>query len=182
VSAAHLTIRLLGADDASVYHALRLRMLREHADAFTSSFEEDATKPLAWVVARLTPATEDGAVLGAFDTTGVLVGSIGFAREARRKQRHKALVFGMFVAPEHAQQGIGRALLAACIARARATPGLEQLTLTVTASNERAARLYEMAGFRTFGLEERALKIDDRYYPKAHMMLDLHTPVASLPP
>jgi RimJ/RimL family protein N-acetyltransferase len=174
VSLANLSIRPLEADDAAVYHALRLRMLREHADAFTSSFEEDATKPLAWVVARLTPDAEEGVVLGAFDATRALVGSIGFAREERRKQRHKALVFGMFVAPEHAQRGIGRALLAACIARARATPGLERLTLTVTATNERAIRLYEAAGFRVFGLEERALKIGDRYFPKAHMVLDLH--------
>jgi RimJ/RimL family protein N-acetyltransferase len=149
-------------------------MLREFADAFTSSFEEDAAKPLAWVVARLTPDPANGVVLGAFDATGALTGSIGFTREERRKQRHKALVFGMFVAPEHAQRGVGRALLAACIARARATPGLEQLTLTVTASNERATRLYEVAGFRVFGFEERALKIDDRYYPKAHMVLELH--------
>ena len=113
-------------------------------------------------------------MLGAFDATGALVGSIGFAREERRKQRHKALVFGMFVAPEHAQRGIGRALLDACIARARATAGIEQLELTVTASNARATRLYEAAGFRVFGVEERALKIGDRYYPKAHMVLDLH--------
>jgi RimJ/RimL family protein N-acetyltransferase len=173
VPAAGVTIRPLAAEDAPAYHALRLRMLREYPDAFTSSVEEDAAKPLAWVVARLTPDPADGVVLGAFDAEGALAGSIGFAREERRKQRHKALVFGMFVAPEHAQRGVGRALLAACIARARATPGLERLTLTVTASNERATRLYEVAGFSEFGLEERALKIGDRYYPKAHMVLEL---------
>lgn len=172
--AAVATIRTLGAGDAAVYHALRLRMLREYPDAFTSSFEDDVLKPLSWVVARLTPDAEDGAVLGAFDATGALVGSIGLAREARRKQRHKALVFGMFVAPEHAQRGIGRALLDACIARARATAGVEQLELTVTAGNRRARGLYEAAGFRVFGLEERALKIGDRYHPKAHMVLYLH--------
>jgi len=179
VTDAGTTVRPLGAGDAAAYHALRLRMLREHADAFTSSFEEDATKPLAWVEARLTPRAENGVVLGAFDAAGALVGSIGFAREDRRKQRHKALVFWMFVAPEHAHRGVGRALLAACIARARATAGLEQLTLTVTASNARATRLYEAAGFRTFGLEARALKIGERYYPKAHMVLELHTPEAT---
>jgi RimJ/RimL family protein N-acetyltransferase len=34
-------------------------------------------------------------------------------------------------------------------------------------------RLYEAAGFRTFGVEERALKIDGAYHPKAHMVLYL---------
>ena len=52
-------------------------------------------------------------------------------------------------------------------------PGLEQINLTVTATNARAVRFYEAAGFRTFGMEERALKIDGAYYPKAHMVLYL---------
>lgn len=167
------TIRPLGAADAPAYHALRLRMLRDCPDAFTSSFEEDAAKPMSWVVARLTPDPQDGTVLGAFDERGALVGSIGLAREARQKQRHKALVFGMFVAPERAERGVGRELLAACVARARAIVGLEQIDLTVTATNARARRLYEAAGFRVFGIEERALKIGDRYHPKAHMVLYL---------
>jgi RimJ/RimL family protein N-acetyltransferase len=148
-------------------------MLRDCPDAFTSSFEEDAAKPLSWVVARLTPDPKDGTVLGAFDADGALVGSIGLARELRRKQRHKALLFGMFVAPERAERGVGRELLAACLARARAIAGLEQVDLTVTATNARARRIYEAAGFRVFGIEERALKVGDRYHAKAHMVLFL---------
>jgi ribosomal protein S18 acetylase RimI-like enzyme len=85
----------------------------------------------------------------------------------------------MYVAPEFGARGIGRALLAACIERARRIPGLEQLSLTVTASNARAVRLYEAAGFRTFGTEERALKIGEAYFAKAHMVLWLDS--AALP-
>ncbi len=168
-------IRVLQADDAPVYHALRLRMLRICPDAFTSSFEEDERKPLSWVVSRLAAGAHEGDnfVLGAFTAPGVLIGSVGLAREARRKQRHKALLFGMFVAPEHAAHGVGRQLLESCVARAQATPGLEQIELTVTATNARACRLYEAAGFSVFGMDERALKIGDRYHPKAHMVLYL---------
>ena len=84
----------------------------------------------------------------------------------------------MFVAPAHMSGGVGRALLDHCLDRARAIPGLEQIGLTVTATNPRAVRFYEAAGFRTFGLEERALKIDGAYYPKAHMVLHLR-PIAA---
>jgi ribosomal protein S18 acetylase RimI-like enzyme len=80
----------------------------------------------------------------------------------------------MYVAPEHAGRGAGRALLAECVVRARRIDGLEQLYLTVTTSNERAVRLYERAGFRTFGVEQRALKIGGVYFAKSHMVLPLH--------
>jgi len=154
---------------------LRLRMLREHPEAFTSSYEEDSQKPLSWVEARLTPTPQSphNFVLGAFSDDGALVGSVGLAVEERMKQRHKALVFGMFVAPEAGGRGIGRALLDACIARARSIPGLELLNLTVTATNERSCRLYATAGFRTMAIEERAIRVNGVYYPKAHMVLEL---------
>ena len=168
-------IRQLGIDDAASYHALRLRMLRIYPDAFTSSYEEDVEKPLSWVEARLAPGSSapDDFVLGAFGDGGQLTGSIGLNVEARRKQRHKGFVFGMYVAPEFAARGIGRALLASCIERARRIAGLEQIGLTVTASNQRAVKLYEAAGFRTFGIEERAIKVGEEYFAKAHMVLPL---------
>lgn len=180
--ASRASIRPLVSADAPAYHALRLRMLRDFPDAFTSSFEEDATRPLAWVEARLAPPNRGGdvVVLGAFAEDGALLGCVGLNRETRQKQRHMALLFGMFVAPEHAGAGIGRALVDACIARAREMPGLEQVGLTVTATNERARRMYEMAGFMQFGFEERALKIGGVYHPKAHMVLYLDgTPAAA---
>jgi ribosomal protein S18 acetylase RimI-like enzyme len=172
-------IRELTADDAGPYAALRLRMLREYAQAFTSSYEDDADKPLAWVQKRIAhdPEAPHNFVLGAFADDAALIGSVGLCVEGRIKQRHKALLFGMFVAPGAMYRGVGRSLLDHCIGRAATIPGLEQITLTVTATNGRALRFYEAAGFRSFGIEERALKIADAYYPKAHMVLYLRRPV-----
>jgi RimJ/RimL family protein N-acetyltransferase len=168
-------IRQLAAGDAAQYRDLRLRMLREYSEAFTSSYEEDSVKPLEWVLERLMSGKRapNNFVLGAFTEDGSLVGSIGLSVETRSKQRHKGLLFGMYVAPEHMSRGVGRALLAACLERARSIPELEQINLTVTATNIRATRLYEAAGFRTFGVEERALKIDGAYHPEAHMVFYL---------
>ena len=168
-------IRQLERADAAPYHVLRLRMLRLFPDAFTSSYEEDAQKPLAWAEQRIAPGSHapHDFVLGAFTAGGEMIGSVGVAVEDKIKQRHKALLFGMYVAPEAGARGVGRALLVASIARARSIPGLEQLYLTVTASNERARRLYELAGFETFGVEEHAIKVGDVYYAKAHMSLRL---------
>jgi ribosomal protein S18 acetylase RimI-like enzyme len=168
-----MEVRRLVETDAAAYRELRLRALREHPDAFTSSFEEDELKPLDWARQRLAhrPEAPHDFVLGAF-AERMLVGILGLSVEPRRKIRHIGEVFGMYVAPECAGRGVARLLLDACIARARET-GLEQLRLTVTESNARAKSLYERAGFRAFGLERNAVKVGDRYFDKCHLALAL---------
>jgi RimJ/RimL family protein N-acetyltransferase len=168
-----MQIRALTLPDAPAYRELRLRMLREHDDAFTSSFDEDAQKPLSWIEKRIVAGSDSphDFVLGAFDDSGELVGTVGLAVEPRTKERHKARLFGMYVATEATARGIGRALLERCLDQGRRIPGLEQVNLTVTATNDRAVRLYRAAGFAPFGLEERAIKVAGAYHPKTHMVL-----------
>lgn len=168
-----MQIRRLTADDAAAYRALRLRGLREHPDAFTSSHEEDATLPLETSVKRLRADTQT--FWGAFDEAGSLAGIVGLERNLRAKNRHKAMVVGMYVAPEAAGRGAGRALLQALLGTARAEE-LELLVLTVTEGNGPAAALYERCGFRSFGIEPRAIKVDGVAFGKNHMYLDLRQP------
>ena len=167
-------IRQLTDADALAYHELRLRGLREHPEAFTSSFEEESRKPLGWAQKRLAHSAEApyNFVLGAL-SDGILIGILGVSVEPRAKSKHKGNVFGMYVAPEYAGRGVGRTLLTACIQRAREVPGLEQLQLTVTEGNVRAKTLYEKAGFRAFGLEQNAIKVGEQYFHKCHLALDL---------
>ncbi len=76
--------------------------------------------------------------------------------------------------PSTAERGkrVGKALLAECLQQARATPGLEQIVLTVTEGNP-AERLYASFGFERFGVEPRALKLGGNCYGKVHMLLRL---------
>ncbi len=168
-----MQIRRLTADDAPAYRALRLRGLREHPDAFTSSFEEDETLPLDASARRL--RSEAQTFWGALDGDGMLLGIVGLDRETRAKNRHKATVVGMYVAPEAAGRGCGRALLDALVACAR-QENLELLVLTVTEGNGAAAALYERRGFRSFGIEPRAIQVHGVAYGKNHMYLDLRQP------
>ena len=162
-------IRLLTPLDAPAYRALRLRGLREHPEAFTSSHDEDAQQPPEAAAIRLAAASNS--FWGAF-AHGELVGVVGLERGRRAKERHKALVVGMYVAPEAGGRGIGRALLEALLAQARGE-GLAGLVLTVTEGNGAARRLYEAAGFRSFGSEPDAIRVDGRSHAKNHMHLDL---------
>ena len=168
-SEADLAIRRLAPSDVAAYRALRLRSLAEHPDAFTSSADAEAARPISAIEARLAPDGPD-VVFGAI-VHGTLAGVVGLGREPRAKNRHKANVFGMYVAPEVRRRGIARTLLRHLIAAARQERDLEQLVLTVTHSNESARSLYESEGFRSFGIEPRALRVADRYYEKNHMVL-----------
>lgn len=164
-----IEIRRLGPEDASAYRALRLRALWEFPQAFTSSHEEDEKVPLEATVKRL--ATQHLKFWGAFDDAE-LCGIVGLDRETRVKNRHKATVVGMYVAHERMGRGIGRALLEALIEDAKAS-GVELLVLTVTHAEGGARRLYECVGFRSFGIEPRAIKVDGHHCAKNHMYLEL---------
>ena len=166
-------INALGPADATAYRALRLRALREHPDAFTSSFEEEAERPLADTTQRLSNPAER--LWGAFDGPQ-LVGMVGMSRETRLKNRHKARLVGLYVAPEHAGRGVGAALVAAVVQHAVAHP-LALLVLTVTDGNQAAQALYERAGFTSFGVEPDAIRVNGVRLGKRHMALQLSTPM-----
>ena len=164
-----MQIRRLAPDDAPAYRALRIRALGEYPDAFTSSYEEEVDRPVEDTARRL--ANPNLMFWGAWEGEE-LAGMVGLERETRAKNRHKAKVVGMYVALEHAGAGAGRRMLELLADEAR-SEGIEVLVLTVTEGNERATALYEGVGFRSFGIEPRAIKVDGRYFGKNHMVLDL---------
>nr|WP_315426941.1 iron-containing alcohol dehydrogenase [uncultured Albidiferax sp.] len=159
-------IRRLQLADTQPYRALRLRALREHADAFTSSFEEENLRPVADTEKRLAGSDK---LWGAFiDST--LVGMVGLSFEPRLKNRHKATLVSMYVAPEVAGRGIGRALVATVLQDAR-TAGVSRVVLTVTEGNQAATALYQQAGFSAFGTEPDAIRVQGRSFGKTHMAI-----------
>jgi ribosomal protein S18 acetylase RimI-like enzyme len=169
-----LPVRRLLEEDAARYHVLRLRGLREHPQAFTSSLEEEQSRPLAWAQARLRddPQRPHDFFLGGF-LGDALVGTVGLQGRYRAKERHNATVVGLYVAPEAARRGLGQALMAVLLAQARALPGLAQLDLTVTEGNTAALTLYQRCGFTAFGMQPDAIRVDGQPLAKIHMRLCL---------
>jgi len=165
-----MQIRRLEISDAPVYRELRLRGLRDHPDAFTSSFEEESLRSPADTEKRLA-ATSDTVMWGAF-VEGTLAGVVGMTRETRLKNRHKATLVAMYVAPEYGGQGLGLALVQTVIQAAK-TAEVELLILTVTDTNRQAAALYTRAGFASFGVEPDAIRVNGVPFGKQHMYLQL---------
>jgi GNAT superfamily N-acetyltransferase len=168
-----MQIRRLLNSDAAEYRALRLRALHDHPEAFRSSYEEEVLKPLSISEQRLDD-TSPVRFWGAF-VDSKLVGTVGLDREQRLKVQHKALVIGMYVAPEYARRGIAHALLHILLADAR-TSHLELLVLTVTDGNRDAERLYLDTGFVSWGIEPGAIKVQNQRFSKNHMFLQLAAP------
>ena len=159
-----VTIRPLAAADAEAYRALRLRMLTEHPEAFGASAEAFAREDEALYRRRFQERTEgaDTFIQGAF-LEARLVGTAGIHRGWGEKEAHKAMLWGMYVAPEARRRGIGRGLVDAALALAAASfAGLEQVQLGVATENEAARRLYATLGFEPYGLERAALKLGER--------------------
>lgn len=168
-----MTIRRLTPSDAHYYRALMLDAYAQHPEAFTSTMDERAALPFHWWESRLATAPDASEiVLGAF-AGPALVGAVGVEFERRAKARHKAFVFGMYVAPPARRTGVGARLVAAALATARERPGIGLAQLTVTAGNHAARSLYERAGFVLFGDEPFAIAVDGGYVAKLHLWCDL---------
>lgn len=166
---ASLAIRPLTAADAAAYRALRLQALRDHPQAFGASYEDEAARSLEMTAQRL-DAGATNCVFGAFAGLD-LVGTAGFiVPDGSAKSRHKGLLVGVHVAPSHRGRAIGRALVAAVIDHARGHVVLLQAAVGI--DNAPALRLYESLGFRRYGLEEKALRVDGVFVDEALIVLD----------
>lgn len=166
MNAADIQIRRLIPADAALYRDIRLAGLRDSPEAFGSTFGRENTQPLAWFCDRLRASR----VFGAFRSTA-LWGIAGFAIREGEKERHKGLLWGMYVRSDARNAGVGRQLVEAVIDHAR--DHVEVIQLSVVSGNERARRLYARLGFVEYGVEKNSLKQDGRYYDEILMALDL---------
>lgn len=163
-----MTIRELTSFDTTVYTTLMIEGLKEHAEFFRISIQDFGEPMIPFASNR-----PDSFTLGAFKTEGQLLGTVSFERETRAKMRHKGLLYRMYVHSDASGRGLGRKLVHETVKRAKDIKGLEQINLTVVASNLKAKHLYSSEGFKSFALELRGLKMGENYYDEEQMVLRL---------
>jgi RimJ/RimL family protein N-acetyltransferase len=163
-----MDIRTLQTADAAIFQALRLNALRECPTSFSSSYEEERHIPLRRVGEGLEPRPER-VVFGAFDNS-VLMGTVGLRQEGARKLAHKAVIWGVYVAPEYRRRGAGRLLMQHTLAYAASMPGLRQVNLGANTANPASIALYASVGFEPFGVEKGFLLVDGVPYDEVHMV------------
>jgi ribosomal protein S18 acetylase RimI-like enzyme len=159
---AEAEIRQLIPEDATAYRELMLEAYARHPEAFTASVAEREKEPLAWWEERTRQVT------GAF-LLGKLAGVAGLEPDAREKTKHRAKLFGMYVAPEARRRKVGEKLVQGVLEKASSLPGMQVVYLTVMEKNHPARKLYESRGFESYGLEPMAVFENGEYLAKVHM-------------
>lgn len=162
-----LHVRKLTKADAERFHALRLAALQDSPSAYGASYEEESAFSPEQIESRLADRADRG-VFGAFNGDE-LVGLVALGRETMQKLQHKGMLFGMYVMPQFRGKGVGRVLVDAAVRLAESVPGLQQLKLSVNASNLSAIALYKACGFQVYGREAGALLHEGTLHDELHM-------------
>ncbi|HLF11565.1 MAG TPA: GNAT family N-acetyltransferase [Gammaproteobacteria bacterium] len=153
-----MPVRALTSADAAAFQQLRLDGLRRYPSAFAAHYDEEFQLDVSEIAARIAP-TADNVVCGAFQDS-VLVGIVGLKREVLQNLRHKALLWGMYVAPEVRGKRLGGRLLNYVLDEATRMHGVRQVNLWVNTAAPTAVALYRAAGFEEIGTESAFLMVD----------------------
>jgi len=155
-------IRRLTPDDAALYRDIRLESLALAPEAYGSSHVDESRHPPDWFAERLREAWVAGAFQG-----DALVGIAAHVVRDGAKHRHKGFLWGVYVRPAARRGGVARRLCQAVLADAQGQ--VEQVQLSVAATNHSARRLYASLGFVAWGVERNARRVDGRYHDDVHM-------------
>ena len=158
------SIRRVTRDDVDAYRAIRLEALTNHPESYGTSPQSFAARSRDAVQAML----DRMAVFGVVTAEGALAGIVAYARDDGERETHRGWLLQVYVRPEMRGSGAALAMLEAAVAHARSE--VIQLHLMVGAHNAPAIRLYEKAGFKTYGTDPRCLYVNGRYIDE-HMMV-----------
>ncbi|MBA2405416.1 MAG: GNAT family N-acetyltransferase [Bdellovibrionales bacterium] len=166
-----IEIRLLQASDTSDFFNHRLEGLKVISSAFGGSYEDEVKNGPDRYQTILEKQDHSNVILGAF-TDGKLVGCVGLFQEVSTKARHKAVIWGMFVKSSAQGKGIGKKLMVSAITHAKTIKEIQLINLSAESTNQAAKGLYESMGFRTWGVEPKAIELEGKFYDEDHMILE----------
>ncbi len=161
-----MEIRRLGPRDAADFRETRLECLRLHPENFGTVWEVEKERPVADFARML----DEHRFWGGW-RDGALDGIVGFYVMPRVKERHRGVLYAMYVRDAARGTGMAGALVQAVIDHAR--PLVDLIWLKVAAANEPAKRLYDRFGFEPYGLEKASLRLDGRDVDQEYRVLML---------
>ena len=161
-----MNIRILQFDDWLRWKQLRKESILLCPEAFSSSVaEEEALSDQQfqnWITKN--------AIFGAFNDDQ-LIGTAGFFQMELAKEKHRGVLFSVYVTPNERQKGIAHQLVERVIQEAK--KHVIQIHLKVVSSNSSAVHLYQRHGFEVYGTEHCSLKYQDRFFNEYLMVLRL---------
>ena len=158
------SVRRLTRHDLDAYLAVRLEALRNHPESYGTSPEAFSATPREEVEDFLSRR----AVFGVVTDRGELAGIVVYDRDSGERESHRGWLMQVYVHPSLRGTGAALALIEAAVEHARSE--VIQVHLMVGSHNAPAIRLYEKAGFKTYGTDPRCLLVNGRYIDE-HMMV-----------
>ena len=159
-----LLVRCATEADVDAFRELRLEALRNHPEAFSADYDEQASRTHEQWTARLRNGNTFVACAG-----DALVGMMGIFRGDTPKTQHKGTIWGVYVRPSYRGRGLAQKLMNACLAWAK-DHHLRFVTLTVITTNTAAVKAYKRCGFTIYGVEPDGILWDNVYYDEFVMI------------
>jgi len=150
-----IEIRILGADDAAAFRAIRLEALATAPEVYGTTLDQEAEQPDSFWYQRLVdPAKTTFVAFAGAGPVALACLRSGVAGNVR----HRGFIWGVYAAPAWRGRGLGTDIMRALIDHADGQPAMEMTELNVRGDNDAARRLYARLGFRVTGTIPRALK------------------------
>lgn len=150
-----ISYRKLTAADVPTYRAIRLESLRLHPQNFGASYEQQKAMPKLPMEEVLERGENGRFVIGAFDHDQ-LIGICAFVPFApeRKPPKGDGMIIQVYVKAAYSGQKVGLGMMQTMIQAAFQQPNINEIVLSVKQHNLPAIRVYEQAGFVTYGMEE----------------------------
>ena len=168
-----IIIRHAKPEDVVSFRELRLEALKNHPDVFGTDYFEAAAKEDEYWVSRL-QINPIGDALFFAEKDSRLIGMTGIHRSMAKKDKHSALIWGVYVRPEWQGKHISENLIRSCLEWAKGQAVII-VKLAVVTHNSSAIRCYERCGFTIYGTEPKAIFYGGNYYDEYLMSRDMNT-------
>ena len=155
------TLRRLKAEDVDAFRAMRLRALRDHPRAYMQTFEEENVRPRKFHEFMV----ENNIIMGAFHENTVvgvttLVGYTILSLNGLTKTKHKGIVWGAYVLPEHRYKDLAKDMRLRLFEIAKEI-GLTACTSSIVANNPAALKVHQGVGYIEMFREKDAVQHAD---------------------
>lgn len=165
----NLEIREVEAGDLATFKEVRLEALLNHPEAFASTYEGEKRDSDEKWLERIAASDGRSNITYLAFVDGNPAGMAGIFCGFSPKTRHSGTIWGVYLRPQYRGQGIATRLLEACAAWAREGT-MRILKLGVVTTNTAAIKCYTNYGFQVYGLEPKALFVNNRYYDELLMV------------
>src|SRR6185436_21162250 len=127
-------LRRLQPHESAIYREIRLACLKNTPHNFGSTYEEEILNPKFMFETFIENSSPHHVMFGAFDGYQ-LIGITGFNRMARQRAMHRGEIVQVYIDSKYRGQNIGERLLRLALEYGFRLDGIEQIQLSVIATN-----------------------------------------------